>query len=162
MLEDSNYENFWKASIYARLYLRKLQNSLAEKTHLRVCICGHFIYSIGGYNNMYHLIPWCERYNMKLNKWKVLPGFDENYLPMLSFLFNNQWVYALCGKLDDKGVHFWKLLNSSPIKWECLIPMLNGFISDYYHALQISSSDILLLGGTRKNTTNNSYNKRKK
>jgi hypothetical protein len=48
--------------------------SMPEPKEVPVVLCQHYLYTLGGYNGSGRAVTSCERYDLSIGKWEVLPS----------------------------------------------------------------------------------------
>ena len=117
---------------------------LTPKRDHSLAIYNGEIYSIGGFDS--HPMVDCAKYIVATDTWTKLPNLNIARSCCASFVFDTE-IYALAGYSLDYTNSMEKMSLSSPLKWE-MVAFKDPFKErSMLHAMQISSSEVLVFGG---------------
>ena len=114
------------------------------------------VYAIGGHDNI-NTIRSCEKYDIDLDKWEVVPNLSNDRSCTTSFCFQERFLYSLGGwsdmlksylntieKLDSTNENAgWSLISINDSSW---IPKYGC------NSCQISNSQFIIFGGVNTKT----------
>lgn len=92
-----------------------------------------FIYSIGGYSKSNQSVSFCERYNLKMNKWEEIEGLIESRASPLLILYENSLFCfgGTTGKSPVLSIEKYEFQEDSWKLLEVQIPFSASFIPSY-------------------------------
>ncbi|KAL4512048.1 hypothetical protein ABPG72_005050 [Tetrahymena utriculariae] len=116
-----------------------------------------YIYAIGGKTNFDTKTKLCERYDVQRNVWESIAPLNQARSRAACCLFNEKYIYAFYGtSSENKSVQTVEKYDLELNKWEILevVNQLPGFDVSFSAAIQINSSQIILIGGFRESMLN--------
>lgn len=154
----------WELEHYTTTYLYyslddNAKNSLIQKATLKEARAWHsvftvldsYIYAVGGYNNISGTLNSCERYEVKRDKWTIIPPLLCKRWSASLTCFNERFLYVFYGmtqKILCKSIEKLDLLETD-MGWVLIYePEIGIERARRRHAsFQVSSKEILVFGG---------------
>ena len=130
------------------------QNAGHPKITIGIYECDQFIYSIAGQINKQGEVRYCEKYDVKADKWGGLPNLKDVRAYNCAVQFDHQWIYTFYGSNGKKfAPSIERLSIMHPSSWANVETKLDeSSLLRKSQAMQINKKDILIIGGSTEHS----------